>query len=114
LILHFLLGVCKKLEAAAKLRDCGIIADWIPSIKNHIHWSAASSVQENKDEIEAKYRSIVNHVVNRHEHESAAFPVCLHGQLSDEEERNKLWFDAGTCYKSPSLESNSAPQYCFI
>lgn len=91
----FSTGLCKKLETAAKQRDCSIIADWLPSIKNHVYWCAASSNQEDKDIIEAKYRSIGNHVINLHTHSNEHFPQCAHGPLSEEEVNEKLWFIEG-------------------
>lgn len=90
---YFCAGLCKKLEKAAQLKECGLIGAWLSSIKNHLYWCAASSDQANKDEIEAKYRSLLNHVVNGHSHDTDIFPECIHGALDEEEVRDKLWFD---------------------
>lgn len=60
-----------------------------------MYWWAASTEPEERDVKEHKYRSIVNHVVDRHSHETQHFPCCAHKALDNEEVREKLWFDEG-------------------
>jgi hypothetical protein len=50
---------------------------------NHIYWIADS--RETEDEREEKWRSILNHIVNIHEHaDHSIFVECLHGTLERE------------------------------
>ena len=69
-------GLGKKMEALAKEKDCQNIYAWIKSISNHLYWCAASS--KSRDEIVAKWSSVINHIQNVHIHENPLFTVCLH------------------------------------
>lgn len=44
-----------------------------------MYWSACNS--DTGDEIVAKWKSVVNHVVNVHTHENTLFPACLHKDM---------------------------------
>ena len=45
--------------------------------------------------VKAKWLSLLNHVANIHEGHSDLFPVCLHGDLDDEEGRPRKWMEDG-------------------
>ena len=75
-------GVYKKIVAAAKKKNCGILNLWAHSISNHMYWCAASS-DGNGEHVTAKWLSISNHVTNIHNHHSDIFPRCEHSQLED-------------------------------
>ena len=49
-------------------------------------------VVERGKEVEAKWLSITNHVVNVHEGHSSTFPQCAHGPLEEE----RQWLKKGT------------------
>ena len=87
----FTAGFRKKLEAAAKQKDCGIIGNWQRSIINHLYWCVASTMDGDTDTILAKWLSLDNHVHNKHTHSDIKFPMCVHGSLTGNE-RKKKWF----------------------
>lgn len=94
-IWHVAKAVGKKLEAAAKLRDCEDIRPWIQSIVNHLYWSAVTSNPGQGELIVAKWSSVINHVINKHKHNNVLFPECLHGVLEGRESRKK-WIRPGS------------------
>lgn len=53
-----------------------MLRKWLPSIKNHIHWSAMSS-KEGPEKV-AKWKSLFNHIQNVHTHDDPVFPNCAH------------------------------------
>ena len=88
-------SLSKRLEAAAKLKGCQDIWQWIQSIVNHLYWSAISILSSQSNMILAKWESVVNHVINIHKHRHAIFPECFHGILEGVEERKK-WLKIGS------------------
>ena len=91
-ILYFsLVGFRKKLEAAAKQKDCEIIGSWQTSIINHLYWCVSSTPNGDNKVILAKWLSLENHVHNKHRHKDKKFPKCAHGKLRGQE-RKKKWF----------------------
>ena len=81
----------KKLEAAAKLKDCDLIGHWQRSIINHLYWCVASTPNGNSELIKAKWLSLDNHVHNVHKGHNDTFPDCAHGQLHGSDSKKK-WF----------------------
>ena len=49
---------------------------------NHTYWVAASS-GDNEDLKVAKWKSISNHIIDKHEHDSELFSKCEHGELEE-------------------------------
>ncbi|XP_051991583.1 uncharacterized protein LOC127650294 isoform X1 [Xyrauchen texanus] len=45
--------------------------------------------------MEAKWKSLVNHIQDIHDHDTPAFSSCAHGPL-DGDQRNKEWLDPGS------------------
>lgn len=85
------LGLSKKLSGLAKNKDCQVVAKWLPSIKNHIYWTATSS--ETGPEKVAKWKSLANHIQNVHTHEDPLFPKCAHpDQITRDPSK---WFKPG-------------------
>ena len=84
-------GLRKKLEALAKQSDCEIVGKWQKSIINHVYWCIASTLNENPEEIKAKWLSLDNHIHNVHSGHSKIFPRCAHGLLR-RRNRRKKWF----------------------
>ena len=87
-------AVGKKLEALSRERDCEIVKLWKPFLTNHLFWVAASTPSGNADMMEGKWRSMINHVQDIHEHEIPAYPACQHEPLEGEN-RDKEWFEPG-------------------
>lgn len=84
----------KQLDALSKEHGCEEVRPWKQSLVNHLYWTAASTPSGNADMMEAKWRSLVDHVQDIHEHDTPAFPVCQHGNLEGEA-RNKDWLEPG-------------------
>ncbi len=90
LLFFYLSGVKKKISAVAKLRDCENVKLWQKSIVNHIYWTAMSTPSGDGALMEAKFLSITNHIVNKHEgHGHKDFDRCEH------EEMNREWLREG-------------------
>ena len=89
--IHYnVIGVSKKLEAAAKEKGCQLIKEWQQSIVNHLYWSAASTDIGNGKVVRAKWESLMNHVVNRHTDHGPIFSHCEHPPIPVEQQRR--WF----------------------
>ena len=73
-------GVKGKVKTLAKLKGCKAAGDWKHSIINHIYWCAASTPDGDPNVIVAKYKSVVNHIKNVHDHEDDQFPKCQHAE----------------------------------
>ena len=91
-----IIGLRKKLEAAAKVKDCDIIGHWQRSIINHLYWCVASTPSGDGELIKAKWLSLDNHVHNVHKHKSKNFSKCAHGRLR-RRDKNKKWFKRHKC-----------------
>lgn len=87
LMLLHTLGVGKKIDELAKQRSCKEVGPWKKSIVNHLYWCGASS--SSGKEIVAKWRSVVNHVQDIHEHEGE-FQRCQHPPLVGDQARQWL------------------------
>ncbi|XP_062570614.1 uncharacterized protein LOC134232645 [Saccostrea cucullata] len=74
-------------------RGAGQIRPWIKSIVNHTYWVAASSGNNGQMKVD-KWKSISNHLINVHEHDSEVFPRCEHGQLIEPRD----WMQQGSRY----------------
>ncbi len=90
-------GLGKALDAAAKERECEDLKLWRPAVINHLYWTAASTPNGDADVMEAKWKSMVKHVQDIHEHGTPTFPCCAHPPLEGEA-RNKEWLEPGTTY----------------
>uniref|UniRef100_A0A9J8D7P0 THAP-type domain-containing protein n=1 Tax=Cyprinus carpio carpio TaxID=630221 RepID=A0A9J8D7P0_CYPCA len=97
-------GITRQLENICKLKDCEKLREWLGSIKNHIYWTAASSITG--PERVAKWSSILNHVRDIHTHEDPNFPACLHPQKRSRD--GNKWLVAGTqaFYKLEKVMTN--------
>ncbi|XP_016396430.1 uncharacterized protein LOC107730185 [Sinocyclocheilus rhinocerous] len=65
-------GLSKKLEKLSQRKECEVVKKWLKSIKNHVYWSATSSVSG--PEKVAKWTSQLNHIQHVHG-ECTAKPV---------------------------------------
>ncbi|XP_031431312.1 uncharacterized protein LOC116222179 isoform X2 [Clupea harengus] len=85
-------GLLKKLVKIAQNKECEKLKKWLPSIKKHIYWTAATSTSG--PERVAKWTSLLNHVQDIHSHDDPVFPQCLH-PLRISRDKSK-WLTAGT------------------
>ena len=51
--------------------------DWITAIISHLYW-VCTTLTNRADIVEAKWKSLLNHVTNRHRHDDPLFPRCEH------------------------------------
>lgn len=79
-------GFGKKLDVLAKRFP--EVALWKKSLVNHMYWTAASTEDGNGDIMEAKWVSLLDHVVDNHIN-------CYHDDLEGDN-RKKEWLDKGT------------------
>lgn len=89
---NFEKGLSKKLHLLAQKKDCGVLKKWMPSIKDHIYWSATSS--SSGPEKVAKWTSLINHLQNVHVHDDPIFPKCEH--TDQESNDSKKWLLPGS------------------
>ncbi|XP_036000029.1 uncharacterized protein LOC118564855 isoform X1 [Fundulus heteroclitus] len=82
---HIAKGITKKLDASSKKKLCHTISPWIHSISNHVYWCGASS-DGNAELVVAKWKSVMNHIVDIHEHPFENFPTCAHDELVEDRE----------------------------
>ncbi|XP_057182524.1 uncharacterized protein LOC130549346 isoform X2 [Triplophysa rosa] len=101
---HFERGLSKKLDKLSQKKGCEILKKWLPSIKNHVYWSAMSSTSG--PEKVAKYTSMLNHIQNVHIHENPVFPKCAHADKVTIDP--KKWFQPGSMplYKVEKIMNN--------
>lgn len=106
----FSTGLSRKLKKLAKSKECLLVRRWLPSIRNHVYWSATTSTSA--PEKVAKWKSLVNHIQNVHTHDDPLFPTCAHpNRVSVDPSK---WFQPGecqpirashTCARGPQAES---------
>ncbi|XP_059923512.1 uncharacterized protein LOC132469541 [Gadus macrocephalus] len=75
----------KALDTASKDRQCEQLQLWRPAIVNHLYWTAASTPDGNPAVMEAKWRSLVNHIQDIHDHDTPAFSSCAHAPLEGDQ-----------------------------
>ncbi|CAM4569027.1 unnamed protein product [Leuciscus chuanchicus] len=85
----------KALDTASKDRQCDQLQLWRPAIVNHLYWTAASTPDGNPAVMEAKWRSLVNHIQDIHDHDTPAFSSCAHPPLEGDQ-RDKEWLEPGS------------------
>ncbi|KAK3698274.1 hypothetical protein QZH41_009501 [Actinostola sp. cb2023] len=92
---HLAKSVSKKLGLAAKRKDCESLANWIPSIVNHLWWSAMTC-DTDAEVLREKWISTIHHVVNRHDWPgNRHYHKCAHEPLDARQERKKIWLEPG-------------------
>ncbi|XP_030610714.1 uncharacterized protein LOC115798132 isoform X1 [Archocentrus centrarchus] len=89
---HLEKGLSRKLKKLAKNKACLLVRRWLPSIRNHVYWTATSSTSA--PEKVAKWKSFVNHIQNIHTHDDPLFPTCAHpNRVSMDPSK---WFQPGS------------------
>ena len=89
------LGFSKKAEAIAKQKDCEAVRPWIKSMVNHLYWCASSTPDGDPDLMEAKWRSLSNHIQDIHEGHSETYQSCQHPALDSDQIRRKKFLKPG-------------------
>ncbi|KAH7933130.1 hypothetical protein HPB49_008909 [Dermacentor silvarum] len=79
---HVAKGLKKKLLAASRTHQ--VITPWIQSILNHLYWVAAMG-QGDGELVISMWRSLLNHVCNKHDGHDGPYKKCLHDSLDDRE-----------------------------
>ena len=82
-------GFKAKLLKLAAQKDCGALSEWIRSITNHMYWCASSTQDGNGKVMVAKWVSLMNHIMDIHEHSDENFAKCLHPPASAEDPQTK-------------------------
>ncbi|XP_039662043.1 uncharacterized protein LOC120562391 isoform X1 [Perca fluviatilis] len=91
-IVPFVTRLSKKIDKMTKKKGCEKVKRWIPAIRNHVYWTAASS--QTGPERLAKWTSLLNHVRDVHTHQDPLFPQCLHTVGNTRDKRK--WLSAGS------------------
>lgn len=89
----FYVGLRKKLRAAAKLRNCGLIQKWTQSIINHLYWVAATG-EGDEELMVSMWKSLLNHICDQHHGHEGPYSECIHGPLED-----RAWMRRGNVVK---------------
>ncbi|KAH7940575.1 hypothetical protein HPB49_002125 [Dermacentor silvarum] len=79
---HVAKGLKKKLLAASRTHQ--VITPWIQSILNHLYLVAAMG-QGDGELVISMWRSLLNHVCNKHDGHDGPYKKCLHDSLDDRE-----------------------------
>ncbi|KAK7940066.1 hypothetical protein WMY93_003392 [Mugilogobius chulae] len=89
---HNIMMTIQEVRCIVQNKECEIVKKWLPGIKNHMYWAAASS--KTGPEKVAKWTSLVNHVQDVHTHEDPLFPKCEHAVKVSRDPHK--WFKPGT------------------
>ncbi|XP_035675637.1 uncharacterized protein LOC118415275 [Branchiostoma floridae] len=92
---HVAKSIKKKLKKLSKTKGCEDLKVWIASIINHLYWAVTSTPPGNGDLIVEKWKSVLQHIHNRHRGFGGLFPRCAHGRLRGRE-RRKPWLSFHT------------------
>ncbi|XP_078582072.1 uncharacterized protein LOC144865306 [Branchiostoma floridae x Branchiostoma japonicum] len=77
-------------------KNCQELLLWKKSIGNHL-WSSAKTCQERAELLREKWRSILNHICNRHRWSgNSMFHKCEHLPLTARQKKKKKWMKMGS------------------
>ena len=92
--LYLFTAIRKVLTGISRKKDCEIVAEWIQSCLNHLHWSVTSTHEGNYDVIAAKFSVFLGHIINKHNNlPNPLFNKCAHKDLGE-----KKWLEEGDFY----------------
>ncbi|KAL9958117.1 hypothetical protein ACROYT_G035088 [Oculina patagonica] len=101
---HLAKSISKKLGSAANKRGCGELKPWIPSIINHLWWSA-TTCEGNPELLKEKWCSVIHHVTNRHEWPgNQHYHKCAHEPYTPEAFHRKKWLTPGSAAHNALVE----------
>lgn len=90
---HLTKSVTNKLLSKAKKKDAEELMPWIPALKNHLWWSAATC-NGNETELIEKWQSASHHVTNQHDWGFGQIVTrCEHGELSIDDTEEVKWIE---------------------
>lgn len=93
---HLAKSISKKLVNATNKKGCEQLKPWIPSIINHLWWSA-TTCEGNSVLLKEKWLSVIHHVTNRHDWPGNQFyHKCAHQPYTQEVSRKKKWLIPGS------------------
>ena len=83
-------------SSQAKKKECKDLAPWIKSITNHLWWSSMTC-EGNPQLLKEKWTSILHHVVDKHEWDSAViYNRCPHDPIPSTARRKTKWLKEGS------------------
>ncbi|KAI8497665.1 hypothetical protein Bbelb_243170 [Branchiostoma belcheri] len=96
----FFIHICcikKKLQTLSPKRDYqDPIKPWVGSTVNHLYWAVISTPAGNGQLIaDTEWKSVLEHIHNRHNGFAGLFPQCTHGPLEGREAQ-KPWLKSYT------------------
>ena len=92
---HLAKSVAKKLRQKAKKKGCEQLMQWIPAIKTHLWWCAATCEGDAQNMLE-RWLSVTHHVTNSHDWGYGTFSCCAHTALDEDELDAIKWLEAGS------------------
>lgn len=95
-IWHVARSITKKLLKAGKEKDCEVILKWVTSIRNHLYWCATSTKEGFGKLTQSKWKSLHNHIQDKHNHDGNLFKSCVHEHL----EKKRKWIKNGNSHGS--------------
>ncbi|XP_078670415.1 uncharacterized protein LOC144910817 isoform X2 [Branchiostoma floridae x Branchiostoma belcheri] len=109
-VFHMAKSVKKKLAAHAKTRNKRDLFPWLKAISTHLWWCSSTCGNDAVILCE-KWRSVANHVANRHEgfEENHTFTECEHLPLSEEDRTDIKWLKPGSDAHKALYEVVNAP-----
>ncbi|XP_078697815.1 uncharacterized protein LOC144925606 isoform X2 [Branchiostoma floridae x Branchiostoma belcheri] len=109
-VFHMAKSVKKKLAAHAKTRNKRDLFPWLKAISTHLWWCSSTCGNDEVILCE-KWRSVANHVANRHEgfEENHTFTECEHLPLSEEDRADIKWLKPGSDAHKALYEVVNAP-----
>ena len=75
---HIAKSTKKKLQLLSKRKGFELVGKWTKSIVNHYYWPVMSTGIDGKDFIEAKWKSLIRHIQNKHKVHGHTIPRCSH------------------------------------
>lgn len=88
---HVAKSITRKIASNGKEKGCEQLLLWIKGIRNHLYWCAMSTKVGFGDLILAKWKSFINHVVNKHSnHEDPLFTKCVHEPITERRDWIKI------------------------
>ncbi|XP_064460267.1 uncharacterized protein LOC135370451 [Ornithodoros turicata] len=86
---HVAKGIRKKISAVSRTKQHQVFQMWSPTIVNHLYWCARTS-DDNGELTLAKWKTILRHVIDIHEHPDSLHERCAHGDIGE-----RLWLHEG-------------------
>ncbi|XP_042142164.1 uncharacterized protein LOC115323759 [Ixodes scapularis] len=79
---HIAKGIGSKLATAGKTKRNSILNNWVKTVRAHVYWCAQTS-NDNGAMVLAKWKSLMRHVLDVHQHPDPMYPACTHASIED-------------------------------